>query len=150
MCGCMCACMVISGFMAATSLFTLVVLCVTVFICVSYTCFGHFKYLSPHNYMVSACMCVVWCVYVCTFRPYSICVPLQVKQEDEDAKDGLAENVMASVHIAYHVLHLNIFDPPPHLVTMSPIKIRPIVNFAQHSGMWNSIQVLFGGDSSLS
>uniref|UniRef100_A0A668A4J2 Transmembrane protein 63A n=1 Tax=Myripristis murdjan TaxID=586833 RepID=A0A668A4J2_9TELE len=62
-----------TGFMAATSLFTLVVLCVTVFICVSYTCFGHFRYLSPHNYMV--------------------------KQEDEDAKDGLAENVMASVYL---------------------------------------------------
>lgn len=41
-----------SGFMAATSLFTLVVLCLTIFICISYTCFGHFKYLSPHNYAV--------------------------------------------------------------------------------------------------
>uniref|UniRef100_A0A8C1KB34 Transmembrane protein 63A n=1 Tax=Cyprinus carpio TaxID=7962 RepID=A0A8C1KB34_CYPCA len=39
-----------TGFMTATSLFTLVVLCVTIFICISYTCFGHFKYLSPHNY----------------------------------------------------------------------------------------------------
>uniref|UniRef100_A0A8C1KC18 Transmembrane protein 63A n=1 Tax=Cyprinus carpio TaxID=7962 RepID=A0A8C1KC18_CYPCA len=29
------------------------VLCVTIFICISYTCFGHFKYLSPHNYNVS-------------------------------------------------------------------------------------------------
>uniref|UniRef100_A0A671TBU8 CSC1-like protein 2 n=1 Tax=Sinocyclocheilus anshuiensis TaxID=1608454 RepID=A0A671TBU8_9TELE len=42
-----------TGFMTATSLFTLVVLCVTIFICISYTCFGHFKYLSPHNYNVS-------------------------------------------------------------------------------------------------
>ncbi|MCJ8743147.1 hypothetical protein PDJAM_G00090340 [Pangasius djambal] len=41
-----------AGFMAATSLFTLVVLCVTIFIAISYTCFGHFKYLSPHNYVV--------------------------------------------------------------------------------------------------
>uniref|UniRef100_A0A8C3FZM9 Transmembrane protein 63A n=1 Tax=Cyclopterus lumpus TaxID=8103 RepID=A0A8C3FZM9_CYCLU len=41
------------GFLTATSLFTLVVLFITVFICVSYTCFGHFKYLSPHNYAVS-------------------------------------------------------------------------------------------------
>uniref|UniRef100_A0A673CG23 CSC1-like protein 1 n=1 Tax=Sphaeramia orbicularis TaxID=375764 RepID=A0A673CG23_9TELE len=39
-----------TGFWAPTSLFTLVVLCITVFICVSYTCFGLFKYLSPHNY----------------------------------------------------------------------------------------------------
>uniref|UniRef100_A0A8C2B674 Transmembrane protein 63A n=1 Tax=Cyprinus carpio TaxID=7962 RepID=A0A8C2B674_CYPCA len=42
-----------TGFMTATSLFTLVVLCVTIFICISYTCFGHFKYLSPHNYNVT-------------------------------------------------------------------------------------------------
>uniref|UniRef100_A0A8C2BZ81 Transmembrane protein 63A n=1 Tax=Cyprinus carpio TaxID=7962 RepID=A0A8C2BZ81_CYPCA len=47
-----------TGFKAATSMFTLVVLCVTIFICLSYTCFGHFKYLSPHNYNVS---CFVLC-----------------------------------------------------------------------------------------
>ncbi|KAF5907914.1 CSC1-like protein 1, partial [Clarias magur] len=41
-----------AGFKAAISLFTLVVLCVTIFICISYTCFGYFKYLSPHNYVV--------------------------------------------------------------------------------------------------
>ncbi|KAJ8356899.1 hypothetical protein SKAU_G00196930 [Synaphobranchus kaupii] len=41
-----------SGFKADTSLFTLIVLCVTVFICIGYSCFGHFKYLSPHNYNV--------------------------------------------------------------------------------------------------
>lgn len=41
-----------AGFWNATSLFTLVVLFITILICVSYTCFGHFKYLSPHNYAV--------------------------------------------------------------------------------------------------
>ncbi|XP_064195219.1 CSC1-like protein 1 isoform X1 [Anguilla rostrata] len=41
-----------TGFMAGTSLFTLIVLCVTIFICICYNCFGHFKYLSPHNYNV--------------------------------------------------------------------------------------------------
>ncbi|XP_061098396.1 CSC1-like protein 1 [Conger conger] len=41
-----------TGFMADTSLFTLIVLCVTIFICIGYSCFGHFKYLSPHNYNV--------------------------------------------------------------------------------------------------
>ncbi|XP_006625846.3 CSC1-like protein 1 [Lepisosteus oculatus] len=41
-----------TGFTADTSLFTLVVLCITIFICISYTCFGHFKYLSPHNYKI--------------------------------------------------------------------------------------------------
>lgn len=55
-----------TGFWHATSLFTLVVLCITVFICVSYTCFGHFKYLSPHNY--------------------------EVKEEDEDPEKGVEEN----------------------------------------------------------
>uniref|UniRef100_A0A673W5W4 Transmembrane protein 63A n=1 Tax=Salmo trutta TaxID=8032 RepID=A0A673W5W4_SALTR len=53
-----------TGFMADTSLFTLVVLCVTVCICISYTCFGHFKYLSPHNYKV--CPNFYWyCVSLC-------------------------------------------------------------------------------------
>ncbi|XP_062267137.1 CSC1-like protein 1 [Platichthys flesus] len=39
-----------TGFWTSTSLFTLVVLFITIFICISYTCFGCFKYLSPHNY----------------------------------------------------------------------------------------------------
>ncbi|XP_020494557.2 CSC1-like protein 1 [Labrus bergylta] len=39
-----------TSFWASTSLFTMVILFITVFICVGYTCFGHFKYLSPHNY----------------------------------------------------------------------------------------------------
>uniref|UniRef100_A0A8C8H000 Transmembrane protein 63A n=1 Tax=Oncorhynchus tshawytscha TaxID=74940 RepID=A0A8C8H000_ONCTS len=61
-----------TGFMADTSLFTLVVLCVTVCICISYTCFGHFKYLSPHNYKVW-CSCGVRVVFVwcsCGVRSY--------------------------------------------------------------------------------
>ncbi|KAJ8009189.1 hypothetical protein DPEC_G00086320 [Dallia pectoralis] len=41
-----------TGFKAYTSIFTLVVLCLTICICISYTCFGHLKYLSPHNYKV--------------------------------------------------------------------------------------------------
>ncbi|XP_071775116.1 CSC1-like protein 1 [Centroberyx gerrardi] len=57
-----------TGFMTDTSLFTLVILCITVFICVSYTCFGHFEYLSPHNYMV--------------------------KEEDEETIGEMAENNM--------------------------------------------------------
>uniref|UniRef100_A0A8C2CQJ7 Transmembrane protein 63A n=1 Tax=Cyprinus carpio TaxID=7962 RepID=A0A8C2CQJ7_CYPCA len=62
-----------TGFMTATSLFTLVVLCVTIFICISYTCFGHFKYLSPHNY--------------------------NVKEVDEDTSDRVAESSSASVYL---------------------------------------------------
>ncbi|XP_043962212.1 CSC1-like protein 1 [Gambusia affinis] len=55
-----------AGFKTATSLFTLVVLCFTVFICLGFTCFGHFKYLSPHNYTV--------------------------KEEDQDTVEGVEEN----------------------------------------------------------
>ncbi|KAM3860996.1 CSC1-like protein 1 [Diretmus argenteus] len=58
-----------SGFMADTSLFTLVIMVITVLICISYTCFGHFKYLSPHNYAVN--------------------------KEDDDTIDVTAENTMA-------------------------------------------------------
>uniref|UniRef100_A0A4W5MUV7 Transmembrane protein 63A n=1 Tax=Hucho hucho TaxID=62062 RepID=A0A4W5MUV7_9TELE len=56
-----------TGFMADTSLFTLVVLCVTVCICISYTCFGHFKYLSPHNYKVCRCVQTFdwYCISLC-------------------------------------------------------------------------------------
>uniref|UniRef100_A0AAX7TQX8 Transmembrane protein 63A n=1 Tax=Astatotilapia calliptera TaxID=8154 RepID=A0AAX7TQX8_ASTCA len=47
------------GFWAPTSLFTLVVLCITIIISLSYTCFGFFKYLSPLNYVVSIFLCVI-------------------------------------------------------------------------------------------
>ncbi|XP_029106927.1 CSC1-like protein 1 isoform X2 [Scleropages formosus] len=43
-----------TGFKAETSLFTFVVLCVTVGVSIAYSCFGHFKYLSPHSYNDSA------------------------------------------------------------------------------------------------
>ncbi|MEQ2221158.1 CSC1-like protein 1, partial [Ilyodon furcidens] len=55
-----------AGFKTATSLFTLVVLCFTVFICLGFACFGYFKYLSPHNYAV--------------------------KEEDEDNVEGVDEH----------------------------------------------------------
>ncbi|XP_033835789.1 CSC1-like protein 2 isoform X2 [Periophthalmus magnuspinnatus] len=41
-----------SGFLAATSMFTFVVLIITIIICLSHVCFGHFKYLSAHNYKI--------------------------------------------------------------------------------------------------
>ncbi|XP_039604150.1 CSC1-like protein 1 isoform X1 [Polypterus senegalus] len=41
-----------SGFLASTSLFTFIVLCIVIFLALSYTCFENFKYLSPHNYEV--------------------------------------------------------------------------------------------------
>lgn len=45
----------LSGFSAATSMFTFVVLIITIIVCLSHVCFGHFKYLSAHNYKVTSC-----------------------------------------------------------------------------------------------
>lgn len=41
------------GFSAATSMFTFIVLIITIIVCLSHVCFGHFKYLSAHNYKVT-------------------------------------------------------------------------------------------------
>ncbi|XP_039994887.1 CSC1-like protein 2 isoform X2 [Xiphias gladius] len=41
-----------SGFSAATSMFTFIVLIITIIVCLSHVCFGHFKYLSAHNYKI--------------------------------------------------------------------------------------------------
>ncbi|KAL6468829.1 hypothetical protein MHYP_G00223530 [Metynnis hypsauchen] len=41
-----------TGFVTATSLFTFVVLIITIVVCLSHVCFGHFKYLSAHNYKI--------------------------------------------------------------------------------------------------
>uniref|UniRef100_A0A672PT77 Transmembrane protein 63B n=1 Tax=Sinocyclocheilus grahami TaxID=75366 RepID=A0A672PT77_SINGR len=39
-----------TGFVAPTSMFTFVVLIITIIICLSHVVFGHFRYLSAHNY----------------------------------------------------------------------------------------------------
>ncbi|XP_076001339.1 mechanosensitive cation channel TMEM63B-like [Genypterus blacodes] len=41
-----------SGVTAGTSMFTFIVLIITIIICLSHVCFGHFKYLSAHNYKI--------------------------------------------------------------------------------------------------
>ncbi|CAJ1067757.1 CSC1-like protein 2 isoform X2 [Xyrichtys novacula] len=46
-----------SGFSAATFMFTFIVLIITIIICLSHVCFGHFKYLSAHNYKVKLSLC---------------------------------------------------------------------------------------------
>ncbi|XP_039595045.1 CSC1-like protein 2 isoform X1 [Polypterus senegalus] len=44
-----------TGFLASTtSMFTFIVLIVTIVICLSHVCFGHFKYLSAHNYKIDS------------------------------------------------------------------------------------------------
>ncbi|XP_043916609.1 CSC1-like protein 2 isoform X2 [Protopterus annectens] len=39
-------------FVAPTSMFTFVVLVITIVVCLCHVCFGHFKYLSAHNYKI--------------------------------------------------------------------------------------------------
>ncbi|XP_064412643.1 CSC1-like protein 1 [Latimeria chalumnae] len=41
-----------AGFCAPTSMLTFVVLIITIVICLCHVCFGHFKYLSAHNYKI--------------------------------------------------------------------------------------------------
>ncbi|XP_048842728.1 CSC1-like protein 2 isoform X3 [Brienomyrus brachyistius] len=41
-----------TGFVTPTTMFTLVVLIITIVVCLSHICFGHFKYLSAHNYKI--------------------------------------------------------------------------------------------------
>lgn len=41
-----------TGFVAPTSMFTFVVLIITIIICLSHVVFGHFRYLSAHNYKI--------------------------------------------------------------------------------------------------
>ncbi|MEE6527674.1 hypothetical protein FKM82_029228, partial [Ascaphus truei] len=43
-----------TGFLTSTSMFTFVVLVITILICLCHVCFGHFKYLSAHNYRVTS------------------------------------------------------------------------------------------------
>uniref|UniRef100_A0A669DWD1 Transmembrane protein 63B n=1 Tax=Oreochromis niloticus TaxID=8128 RepID=A0A669DWD1_ORENI len=50
-----------TGFDTPTSMFTLVVLIVTIVVCLSHVCFGHFKYLSAHNYKVRQQSDEGWC-----------------------------------------------------------------------------------------
>ncbi|KAJ3606815.1 hypothetical protein NHX12_026334 [Muraenolepis orangiensis] len=92
------------GFMADTSLFTFVVLCITVVIFVGYNCFGNFKYLSPHNYLVSVCVYERVCVCVRACVCVQVCasmhtnrLPLFVVQviEEDDEKDGNSDLTMA-------------------------------------------------------
>uniref|UniRef100_A0A673NI75 CSC1-like protein 1 n=1 Tax=Sinocyclocheilus rhinocerous TaxID=307959 RepID=A0A673NI75_9TELE len=91
-----------TGFKAATSMFTLVVLCVTIFICLSYTCFGHFKYLSPHNYNVS---CFVLCQSF--IKIYSVYLPKVLNP------DASSESDECSIHHSYGTTDTS----PPFLST---------------------------------
>ncbi|XP_051238960.1 CSC1-like protein 2 isoform X34 [Dicentrarchus labrax] len=69
-----------TGFETPTSMFTLVVLIVTIVVCLSHVCFGHFKYLSAHNYKVrppvcSRCLFQVPVPGVCSRCLFQVSVP---------------------------------------------------------------------------
>lgn len=73
----------------------MVVLCVTIFICLSYACFGHFKYLSPYNYEVSVVLYMLCApLSSSTLRLIMVCVLFQTKEEDNDKVDGAEEDTM--------------------------------------------------------
>uniref|UniRef100_A0A8C5HZS5 CSC1-like protein 2 n=1 Tax=Gouania willdenowi TaxID=441366 RepID=A0A8C5HZS5_GOUWI len=79
-----------SGFSAATSMFTFVVLIITIIICLSHVCFGHFKYLSAHNYKVTAycffpSIAFIW-VFNAAFLTYLI------DEEIINVQNGLTED----------------------------------------------------------
>uniref|UniRef100_A0A8C4EHD4 Transmembrane protein 63B n=1 Tax=Dicentrarchus labrax TaxID=13489 RepID=A0A8C4EHD4_DICLA len=75
-----------TGFETPTSMFTLVVLIVTIVVCLSHVCFGHFKYLSAHNYKVrppvcSRCLFQVPVPGVCSRCLFQVSVPGQQQQQ---------------------------------------------------------------------
>ena len=53
------------GFKAPTTMFTFLVVNITIVICLAYTCFGCFKYLSPLNYKVSDGYLTPFSTYLC-------------------------------------------------------------------------------------
>uniref|UniRef100_A0A672L234 Transmembrane protein 63B n=1 Tax=Sinocyclocheilus grahami TaxID=75366 RepID=A0A672L234_SINGR len=74
-----------TGFVAPTSMFTFVVLIITIIICLSHVVFGHFKYLSAHNYKVrNSSVCLI----VCFFQTYVA----QVLQDPNTDETGSGED----------------------------------------------------------
>lgn len=84
----------VAGFWAPTSLFTLVVLFITVIICLGFTCFGYFKYLSPHNYKVSICpmwICQTHLWHFWWLKEINVYIGLEVEEEGEEKSEDAAE-----------------------------------------------------------
>lgn len=82
---------VLSGFETPTSMFTLVVLIVTIVVCLSHVCFGHFKYLSAHNYKVQRLFIKGSKTHVrkLNVRCLTVCVAqIDTKENDMDAVEN--------------------------------------------------------------
>uniref|UniRef100_A0A8C9W1E6 Transmembrane protein 63B n=1 Tax=Scleropages formosus TaxID=113540 RepID=A0A8C9W1E6_SCLFO len=63
-----------TGFVTPTTMFTLVVLIITIVVCLSHICFGHFKYLSAHNYKVRVTVLKVRVTAVVVF--FAVLLPI--------------------------------------------------------------------------
>uniref|UniRef100_A0A3P9IQC4 Transmembrane protein 63B n=1 Tax=Oryzias latipes TaxID=8090 RepID=A0A3P9IQC4_ORYLA len=82
-----------SGFSAATSMFTFVVLIITIVVCLSHVCFGHFKYLSAHNYKTDKPLNVVENgAAALETRPSKQMYIAEVLQDPEEAASGSSED----------------------------------------------------------
>uniref|UniRef100_A0A665VPE3 Transmembrane protein 63Ba n=1 Tax=Echeneis naucrates TaxID=173247 RepID=A0A665VPE3_ECHNA len=83
-----------SGFSAATSMFTFVVLIITIIVCLSHVCFGHFKYLSAHNYKVAKYSPFTLTFVSISFSPLQQMYIAQVLQDpnSEEAGSGSGED----------------------------------------------------------
>lgn len=131
----------VSGFFTSTSLFTLVVLCITVFICISYSCFGHFKYLSPHNSAVSVFLCVHpsdTSLPSLTLSLHIFCVLLQVKEEDEDTAEGAKESTTV-LYLLYN--KLNSMSKDHTYLDLRVIYLKVMVNcFGHRNGNYSKIE----------
>uniref|UniRef100_A0A8C2L3V8 Transmembrane protein 63Ba n=1 Tax=Cyprinus carpio TaxID=7962 RepID=A0A8C2L3V8_CYPCA len=80
-----------TGFVAPTSMFTFVVLIITIIICLSHVVFGHFKYLSAHNYKVRNSS-IFFPLYIFTlFIVYQQTYVAQVLQDPNTDETGSGE-----------------------------------------------------------
>uniref|UniRef100_A0AAY4CQS4 Transmembrane protein 63B n=1 Tax=Denticeps clupeoides TaxID=299321 RepID=A0AAY4CQS4_9TELE len=78
------------GFTAPTSMFTFVVLIITIIICLSHVIFGHFKYLSAHNYKVSHVS--FFHIYFLLLLPQMYIAQVLQEPNSEEAGSGSGED----------------------------------------------------------
>uniref|UniRef100_A0A672PQA2 Transmembrane protein 63B n=1 Tax=Sinocyclocheilus grahami TaxID=75366 RepID=A0A672PQA2_SINGR len=78
-----------TGFLTPTSMFTFVVLIITIVVCLSHVCFGHFKYLSAHNYKVRvAVLQTVTCPRAETLTSTSVSLQIDTKDTEIDGVEN--------------------------------------------------------------
>lgn len=71
-------------------MFTFIVLIITIIICLSHVCFGHFKYLSAHNYkVIKYLLSILLNISVCTsIILLNICCLLKIDSQDVDGLES--------------------------------------------------------------